>query len=222
VQVLANLDGVNLSNYTGRPSFFDDNSHTAWYTPAVTWAAWHGISHSLNPRFFEPDRPITREEMSVMLHNYIFNRGVNIHVQPMQGSFTDQGEISMWADSAVRAIRAMGIISGHPDGSFSPQDTATRAQVATIFARYLELADQPSNSNNSHNPLSSSNSHSTVEFFREDEDEADTIIEVVSDNDGTLYIRTTSYNRLLALGFYDDEILALAIRSGTAVYRSQI
>jgi hypothetical protein len=145
VQVLANLDGAYLATYTGRPALFDDNNESAWYSPAVTWAAWHGISHSLDPRIFEPNRPITREEMAVMLHNFIISKGVNIPIQPMPGGFTDQSEISMWAESAIRAIRAMGIITGHPDGSFAPQDTATRAQVAAIFARFLEVADMPAN-----------------------------------------------------------------------------
>jgi len=46
-------------------------------------------------------------------------------------------------DYLSTAIQSAGIIAGYPDGSFAPQGTATRAEVATIFARFLEVADLP-------------------------------------------------------------------------------
>jgi len=36
------------------------------------------------------------------------------------------------------AIQAAGIITGYPDGSFDPLGLAARAEVAAIFARFLE------------------------------------------------------------------------------------
>ena len=54
-------------------------------------------------------------------------------------SFTDQDSISHWAETAVGIMQQAGIISGRPDGSFDPQATATRAEVAAIFARFLEI-----------------------------------------------------------------------------------
>jgi hypothetical protein len=51
--------------------------------------------------------------------------------------FIDQGEVSWWADDAVRAIQSAGIIQGRGSGFFHPQDTATRAEVAAIFAMFL-------------------------------------------------------------------------------------
>ena len=80
--------------------------------------------------------------MAVMLHNYIVFRGIELP-NGATGIFTDQAEISYWAIEGVLAIQAAGIITGYPDGSFQPQGTATRAEVATIFARFLEVADLP-------------------------------------------------------------------------------
>jgi len=141
VQVLANMEGMDLSAYiTTAPLFEDATNVTAWYFAAVQWAAIHEISHNLNPNFFEPSRAITREEMSVMLHNYIVNQDVEFsRVQDEFPPFADQSNISAWAVSAVNIIRAAGIITGFPDGRFAPNGTATRAEVATIFARYLEI-----------------------------------------------------------------------------------
>jgi len=141
VQVLANIEGVNLSEYrTLAPIFEDTADSTLWYFSAVQWAAVHEISHTQTSNIFEPSRAITREEMAVMLHNYIVSREIEVpQNQDAPIPFADQADISVWAVDAVRAIQAAGIITGYPDGSFQPSNQSTRAEVATIFARYLYL-----------------------------------------------------------------------------------
>ena len=119
-----------------------DTSPTAWYYGAVEWAANQGLVSGIGNGNFAPDRPITRQEMAVMLNRYIVSREIELP-QGETSIFTDQDTISAWAIDGVLAIQAAGIISGYPDGSFQPQGTATRAEVATIFARFLEVADLP-------------------------------------------------------------------------------
>ncbi|MCL2218211.1 MAG: S-layer homology domain-containing protein, partial [Defluviitaleaceae bacterium] len=83
---------------------------------------------------FAPHRPITREEMAVLLHRYIKDIALPTGLAL---PFTDQAHISPWAVYAVMEIKAAGIITGHPDGSFAPQASATRADAAAIFSRFL-------------------------------------------------------------------------------------
>jgi len=52
-------------------------------------------------------------------------------------SFIDELLVSAWALDSVIAIQAAGIIQGRPGGNFDPLATATRAEVATIFSRFL-------------------------------------------------------------------------------------
>jgi len=145
VQVLANIEKVNLSEYrTLAPVFEDTADSTLWYFAAVQWAAVHGISHNSNPNVFEPNRAISREEMAVMLYNYIVSREIEIpknqeHNTDTTTPFIDQAYISAWATNAVRAIQNAGIITGYPDGNFQPNNQSTRAEVATIFAKYLQV-----------------------------------------------------------------------------------
>ena len=153
VQFLANIDSVDLTTYrTIAPIFEDSTNSTAWYYAAVQWAAEHGITHTLNPNTFEPNRAITREEMSVMLYNYIAIMDIDFS-QPQNElpQFTDQASISEWAVYAVRAIQAAGIITGYPGGSFQPNNQSTRAEVATIFARYLEVLAEITNDKDEEN-----------------------------------------------------------------------
>lgn len=56
--------------------------------------------------------------------------------------FVDQELISEWAADSIRAFRGAAIVVGRDDGSFDPQAHATRAEVATIFARFLDIFQQ--------------------------------------------------------------------------------
>ncbi len=48
-----------------------------------------------------------------------------------------------WFAEAVDALAAEGIVSGRDDGSFGPSDPVTRAQLAALLARTLDLQDFP-------------------------------------------------------------------------------
>jgi N-acetylmuramoyl-L-alanine amidase len=55
-------------------------------------------------------------------------------------SFTDvKGD--EWFAPAVEALAAQGIVYGHYDGSFAPNDPVTRAQLTAFLARALHLQD---------------------------------------------------------------------------------
>lgn len=135
VQVLANLENVNRSGYTS--SRFSDVTDGQWYTAAVEWAAESGIVNGINADLFDPNSPMTREQMLVILYNYMKYKGYEIP-ESQSKSFADESEISSWALEAVQALRGIGIVLGKPDNLFDPKATATRAEEATIFVRFVE------------------------------------------------------------------------------------
>ncbi|MCL2841654.1 MAG: S-layer homology domain-containing protein [Defluviitaleaceae bacterium] len=140
IQVLANLDGVNLTPYSTTAPAFGDVESSAWYFAPVQWAVEQGIIHAQNNNALEPDRAITREDMAVLLHNFMMSNGMTIpQAQDTLTPFTDQVDISPWAVDAINMIQSAQIILGYPDGSFQPNNTATRAEVAAIFSRFLFL-----------------------------------------------------------------------------------
>jgi hypothetical protein len=142
VQVLFNLEqvltGEDPSIYKELSATFADTHPTAWYFTAVEWATMNGFARGIGNDNFAPNRAITREEMAVMLHNYIISRNIITQTQAVPIHFTDQGNISPWAVEGVMAMQTAGLIAGHIGGSFAPNDTATRAEIATIFARLLD------------------------------------------------------------------------------------
>ena len=132
--VLARLDGADLESYSASP--FTDVPAGAWYTQAVAWAADKGIVNGVGGGRFDPDGNITREQMAVMLINYIDYAGIKLEKTSV-GRFADDASISSWAQDAVRTARAYGLISGVGENIFSPAASADRASVATIFMNFV-------------------------------------------------------------------------------------
>lgn len=133
-QAIANLEGADIGNYHISP--FDDVAKEAWYNPAVSWAAEKGIVNGMGGGKFAPNLKITREQMAVMLNNYINYKAITL-VTVSDNSFVDEADISSWAKTAVDKMQSYGIVSGMGDNRFVPKDTANRAQVATIFANFV-------------------------------------------------------------------------------------
>ena len=135
VQVLANLENADRSRYTN--SRFRDVPAGQWYTAAVEWAAENGIVSGTGADRFDPDAPLTREQLAVILYNYLNSKGYQIPPGEVP-SFADEGEISPWALEAVRALRGLGMVAGKGGNVFDPKGTATRAEIATVFVKLIE------------------------------------------------------------------------------------
>ena len=137
VQVVANLEQADLSAY--QLSRFTDVSESAWYAPAIEWAADMGIVSGYGDGLFGPNDEITREQLTVMLHNYIKKKDVALPAKTNLETFADEATISSWALEGLKAVQSYGIITGKPGNVYDPKTSATRAEVATIFARFVEV-----------------------------------------------------------------------------------
>lgn len=134
VTVLARLESADLSTYHG-VSAFADVDDGAWYAAAVAWAADNAITEGVGDNLFEPDAPITREQIATMLLRYANEKGISAQQQAQ--SFADADSISDWAREAVSMARALGVVEGKEDNRFDPQASATRAEVAAMFMRLV-------------------------------------------------------------------------------------
>ena len=130
-----------LWNHDGKPqsgnAAFVDVPDGAWYTDAVSWAAANGIVAGYGNENFGPGDEITREQMSVMLHNYMKFLEAELP-NKRTGSFTDDAQISSWAKEAVAIMYAAEILNGKGGNMFDPQGKATRAEVVTMMRNFVE------------------------------------------------------------------------------------
>ena len=137
VTVLWRLDGKQAPKETGA---FTDVPEGTWYTEAVAWAAENGIVNGVGDRKFEPDGSVTREQIATIFCRYAASKGIDTQKQADLTSYSDVNEISDYAKEAMAWVNAEGLIIGNQIGDqvlLQPQNDATRAQVATIFVRFV-------------------------------------------------------------------------------------
>lgn len=120
---------------------FVDAVSNAYYSNALVWASENNIISGYGNGVFGVDDPVSREQIATILWRY---DGSKMPVS--SADFTDSSDISAYAVPAVSWAAENGIITGNTDGSFEPQNSATRAQVAVMLHRYLagkETQGQP-------------------------------------------------------------------------------
>jgi len=137
VTVLGRVAGVNVSEYEG--SSFPDVKAEQWYSPYVEWAAKSGVVQGDNKGRFNPNNPITRQEICVVLCNYIDKNAIELEQKNAAVEFADEDKISDWALSSVTYIQTRGIVSGNNKGQFMPRNNASRAEVAVIVDNFSAL-----------------------------------------------------------------------------------
>ena len=131
VTMLAGLQGADVSAYTSGK--FADVPADAWYAPYVNWAAENGVVYGVSDTEFAPDAKISRQDMAAMLYRYAGQFGIQLGTGNPAITFTDEADIADYALPAVEALQRAGVISGMPDGSFRPRDTATREQACVML-----------------------------------------------------------------------------------------
>lgn len=124
--MLARLDGADTEG--------DSAEDSRWYTAAQSWAVANQVSDGAGP-----DGAVTREQLVTMLYRYAVSRGLT-QGEPAGdlSAFSDSGSVSGFARAAMEWAVSAGIILG-ADGQLAPQGPATRAQVAAVFVRFVEL-----------------------------------------------------------------------------------
>ena len=140
VQILYNLEGEPA--VSGTTPFTDLTAN--WYKPAILWAYQNNVVAGTSPTTFDPEGPVTREQIAVILTQYMF------HVLKMNrtwtpadlSTFPDGAQVSGWAKEAMQDAVALGLINGTkaPDGLvyLDPQGSAARQQVATILMNFCQ------------------------------------------------------------------------------------
>lgn len=115
--VIARLAGQSISGST-------------WAADARTWAMAQGVSDGTNP-----DGAVSREELVTMLYRYAGSPAMNVPELALIGNYPDSADVSAWAQNAFAWAISKGIIEGR-DGKLAAGEVLTRAEAATILARF--------------------------------------------------------------------------------------
>ncbi|NEN84386.1 S8 family serine peptidase [Paenibacillus elgii] len=112
---------------------YSDLPETHWAYDHVARATQAGIIEGYPDRTFAPDQPVTRMEMTAMLARSMNMTGKRRGALP----FTDVDE-EYWGTGLLKQMKAEGLIGGYADGSFRPEQQATRAEFVQMLMGILK------------------------------------------------------------------------------------
>lgn len=110
---------------------FDDSKASDWHNKYIAAAFTNGIVAGESENIFGVGEKITRQDMAVILYRAAKYKGMTF--DSAKTEFSDDTEISDYAQEAVYSLKNAGIINGLEDGAFAPKQAATRAQAAQMI-----------------------------------------------------------------------------------------
>ena len=121
------------------PQDYKDVPTTFWGAAAIAAARQSGFMQGVGGGLFLPDAPVTRAQAVVALDNALHLTAAATD----RLAFTDAAGIPAWAQQAVAAAVAAGLVTGYPNGTFQPQTVLSRADAAHLFVLVLKRLDTP-------------------------------------------------------------------------------
>ncbi|MDU5143706.1 MAG: family 10 glycosylhydrolase [Paenibacillus dendritiformis] len=125
----------------GTPLNWSDVKETDWHYTVIAAAKQAGLVQGTGKDRFEPNRPITRQEMAVMAAKALAaftSTPAATDAEPVLARFKDRKAIASYAAKAVATLAQAGIVKGTGSGLFHPKGEANRAQAAIIVWKIVQ------------------------------------------------------------------------------------
>lgn len=132
------LKGINFPTNYNPPqatdfNFSDIENHWARHWIEALRAS--GITGGFADGTYRPDQAVTRAEMAVFLLKAVNGPGYS----PPVAAATFSDVEGHWAQNWIEALRSEGITGGYPDGSYRPDNTVSRAEMAVFIINTFGL-----------------------------------------------------------------------------------
>ena len=104
----------------------------------MQWAKNNDVVSGFEDGSFRPNEYITREQLAVMLCNYMEHKKIKLDNSINSKMFNDEEKIASWALESVKQLKKMQILNGKSDNMFDPKANTTRAEIAQVVMNMLE------------------------------------------------------------------------------------
>jgi hypothetical protein len=115
------------------------DSHRHWAEHEIRELASSLIIRGVSDKLFAPEAELTRAQFMAMLV-----RGLGLSADQAILPFPDVGKTD-WHAQAVQAAFQAGLTDGYADGTFRPDQSVSRAEMAVMLARALSYTDLQQN-----------------------------------------------------------------------------
>ena len=137
-QILFNIEGGQSVSDALK---YSDVNGADWYAEAIRWASAENIMDGYGNGVFGPNDAMTREQLVTIMYRYAKKKGIDVSVGEDTNilSYDDAFDVSEWAIPAMQWAVGSGLITGRTNTTLNPRDTATRAEIATMLARFCNI-----------------------------------------------------------------------------------
>lgn len=123
-------------------SKFTDVDNEKWYAPYVASAHAAGMVAGNDDGSFGVGEMVSRQDVAVMIYRILNEKGIELeHTRGIE-KFSDQTEISVYAQKGIESLYRAEILNGMGNGAFEPKASTTKAQAAVMIAAVLERISQ--------------------------------------------------------------------------------
>lgn len=173
------------SNYTTNP--FRDVSKTSTYYSAVRFVYTKGLFQGTETNKFEPNTTMTRAMFVTVLGRLAEENGIKV-TRYTNSSYTDVvvNKDTNWYTPYVEWATRNGIVEGHGDGTFGPDEEITHEQMYVIMYRYTLFVENISTGNVSNVSINSITDRASIS------DWALNAVKYAYKNDFVIYPSSTS------------------------------
>ncbi len=139
IMMLYNMCGNPAVDKTALP-FSDSDRINSLYWDAIRWGVANDIIKGYTDGTFRADENISRAQMATFAYRLLDKYcGDALDEYDTESGFADASQVLDDYKTPVNVMSSLGIITGYPNGSFGPNDTASRGQAATILVRMIDL-----------------------------------------------------------------------------------
>ena len=117
---------------------FKDVSNSDWSNHYIGSAQKVGLINGEGDGQFGYGKPITRQDMTVMLFKAVTIAGLDVQKNSTI-QFADKETISEYAKEAIGTLSGLKVVNGMQDNNFAPKENLTRAQAAKAIHNLLTV-----------------------------------------------------------------------------------
>ncbi|KAF1086043.1 Cellulosome-anchoring protein precursor [Sporotomaculum syntrophicum] len=141
--ILARALNLNAESETVLDTFSDQAGIPQWSRQALAAAVNDGLLKGYPAPgggvAVNAQNNITRQELAVIMSR-ILNQKLGVQ-EKAELTFADNSAIAAWASEDIAIAVANGIVKGYSDNTFKPGNNVTRAEVAAMVSRLLDLLE---------------------------------------------------------------------------------
>ena len=125
--------------YKSAPKGYSDVFADSSYYAAVSFCTARGYINGYPDGTYKPERFISRAEICTILVNYL-NIDINGNTDSDKNTFPPDVPTNHWAARFISAVLDNHLMSGYEDRSFRPDNSISRAELATIIVNANHLS----------------------------------------------------------------------------------